>query len=146
MKETQHNLKSSNELNNIVNEFDKMPKDEQIQFAQMIVQKSFSGPLPPSEDFARYEQVTSGAGDRILKMAEEQAKHRQTLEMKMVQSQIHSTLIGQIMAFTICLIVLGAGIYFVLNGMNNKGFVAIFTPLALLVGAFLYGKNKNDGQ
>lgn len=76
MKETQLNSKSSNDLNNIENEFDKMPKEEQIEFVQMAMQKSFSGPLPPSDDFARYEQVTPGAGDRILKMAEDQAKHR----------------------------------------------------------------------
>ena len=52
MKETQLNSKSSNELNNIENEFDKMPKEEQIEFVQMAMQKSFSGPLPPSDDFA----------------------------------------------------------------------------------------------
>lgn len=144
MKETQLNSKTSNELNSIENEFDKMPKEEQIEFVQMAMQKSFSGPLPPSDDFARYEQVTPGAGDRILKMAEDQAKHRQSLEMKMLKSEVRSTLIGQIMAFIICIIVLGAGIYFVLKGMNNKGFVAIFTPLAFLIGSFLYNKNKND--
>lgn len=144
MKETQLNSKSSNELNNIENEFDKMPKEEQIEFVQMAMQKSFSGPLPPSDDFARYEQVTPGAGDRILKMTEDQAKHRQSLEMKMLKSEVRSTLIGQIMAFIICIIVLIAGIYFVLKGMNGKGFVAIFTPLGFLIGSFLYNKNKND--
>lgn len=122
----------------------KCQKKNKYNSFRWLCKKSFSGPLPPSEDFARYEQVTPGAGDRILKMAEDQAKHRQSLEMKMLKSEVRSTLIGQIMAFSICVIVLVAGIYFVLKGMNNKGFVAIFTPLAFLIGSFLYNKNKND--
>ncbi len=36
---------------------------------------SFSGPLPPPEVFAKYEQILSGSADRILKMAENQSTH-----------------------------------------------------------------------
>lgn len=35
---------------------------------------SYSGPLPPSSEFASYEKVLPGAADRILFMAEESAR------------------------------------------------------------------------
>lgn len=38
---------------------------------------SFSGPLPPSAEFERYNQVIPGAGDRILKMAEKEQQLRE---------------------------------------------------------------------
>lgn len=42
--------------------------------------ESYSGPLPRPDDFAQFERVHPGAADRILKMAEEQAAHRQKME------------------------------------------------------------------
>lgn len=37
---------------------------------------SFSGPLPPAESFARYEEVLPGAADRIMRMAEKEQDNR----------------------------------------------------------------------
>jgi uncharacterized membrane protein len=44
----------------------------------------FSGPLPHPEDLAKYEQVLPGAADRIIRMAEQQAAHRQNLERAVI--------------------------------------------------------------
>lgn len=46
------------------------------------------GPLPPPDVFAGYEQVCPGAAERILSMAEQQAKHRQDLEKDRVKKSI----------------------------------------------------------
>lgn len=40
---------------------------------------SFSGPIPPPAILHQYDAVIPGAAERILKMAEEQSKHRQEL-------------------------------------------------------------------
>ena len=41
---------------------------------------ALSGPLPPPEMLAQYEEILPGAAERILSMAERQAEHRQKLE------------------------------------------------------------------
>jgi uncharacterized membrane protein len=43
---------------------------------------SFSGPLPPPEVLQNYNQITPGAADRIISMAEKQSQHRQESEMR----------------------------------------------------------------
>ena len=51
--------------------------------AQLIrhLEQSFQGPLPSPEAFASYEQTVPGAGDRILRLAEEEATHRRSQEI-----------------------------------------------------------------
>jgi uncharacterized membrane protein len=48
----------------------------------------YSGPLPKPEDLAKYEQVLTGSADRIIRMAEQQATHRQNLERVIVESKL----------------------------------------------------------
>ena len=40
------------------------------------IQTTFSGPLPPPEDFAKYASILPNAADRILSMAENEQKIR----------------------------------------------------------------------
>lgn len=40
------------------------------------IERTFIGPLPPPEDFAKYEQVMPGTADRILAMAEKEQQIR----------------------------------------------------------------------
>jgi uncharacterized membrane protein len=49
-----------------------------VQHQQTIYQ----GPLPRPEDFEAYDRVLRGAADRILRMAEKQAAHRQDLDSR----------------------------------------------------------------
>lgn len=48
----------------------------------------FSGPLPHPEDLAKYEQILPGAADRLIRMAEQQAAHRQNLEKAVIFSNL----------------------------------------------------------
>ena len=46
----------------------------------------FSGPLPHPEHLREYENILPGSADRVIRMAEDQAKHRQSLEQTVVQT------------------------------------------------------------
>ena len=46
----------------------------------------FQGPLPPAAEFARYDEVTPGAGERILSMAEAEQRHRHELEERKLKA------------------------------------------------------------
>ncbi len=50
--------------------------------AQLIrhLEQRCQGPLPSPKAFASYEQTVSGAGDRILRLVEEEAQHRRSEE------------------------------------------------------------------
>ncbi len=88
-----------------------LPKEkrELLQTAFLAIEErsSFSGPLPPPEDFAKYEEVLPGATDRILKMAEEQSEHRMYCEKKMVECNTSQSSRGQLIGallVALCLI------------------------------------------
>ena len=42
----------------------------------IVVSRQFSGPIPPPETMAKYENIVLGAAERILKMAENEASTR----------------------------------------------------------------------
>jgi len=44
------------------------------------VTQQFSGPLPHPEILNRYDQIITGAAERILIMAEEDARHQRDIE------------------------------------------------------------------
>lgn len=46
------------------------------------------GPLPVSSELANYEKILPGTAERILKMAEEEQKHRHLVEIKEIEAQI----------------------------------------------------------
>ena len=62
---------------------------------------SSSDNASPPEAFQRYEEILPGAAERILKMAEKQAEHRQRLEEKIVNAEIRDARLGLIFGFLI---------------------------------------------
>src|SRR3989344_3906565 len=78
--------------------------------------QSFSGPLPPPEALARYEQVVRGAAERIIAMAEKQAMHRQDLEAKVIRSDISNSRLGLWFGLTIGVVGIVSGTFLAYNG------------------------------
>lgn len=50
------------------------------------------GPLPHPEIMKGYDMVVPGAAERILKMAETQSEHRQSIEKEVIQTQTRITM------------------------------------------------------
>ncbi|GHV14680.1 hypothetical protein AGMMS49938_11250 [Fibrobacterales bacterium] len=68
---------------------------------------TYVGPLPPANDFSKYEQTLPGAAHRILTLAEQEAEHRRKNENKLIDESISLGRKGQIFAFIIALVSLG---------------------------------------
>lgn len=114
---------------------------ESQQLAEAILQVArFSGPIPPPEILARYNEIISNGADRILVMAEQQQAHRHYLEKRVVECDIKRSDRGLIFGFIITLIFGGGGIYLVATGNNVNGLAIIFAPLVSLVGLFIYAQ------
>jgi uncharacterized membrane protein len=108
--------------------------------------QSFSGPLPPPEVLARYNEVVTNGAERILAMAERQSAHRESLESRVVDGNLAIQKSGSLRAFILALVVILGGIYLMATGKDAWGFAAIVTSLASLVSVFLIGKTQQKKE
>src|SRR5689334_8353069 len=59
------------------------------QESQLILtQVSYSGPLPPPDMLEAFERALPGAANRILTLTEVQARHRRSVETRLVTARI----------------------------------------------------------
>lgn len=92
---TENPLKNEN-IDNVLKDLPK-EKREVIYSAFYAIERSYSGPLPPPEDFAKYEQNLPGSMDRILKLTEKQVEHRIEIERSNVKLDGRGQIIGALL-------------------------------------------------
>jgi uncharacterized membrane protein len=107
----------------------------------------YRGPLPQPEDFAAYERVLPGAADRILRLAESQAMHRQGLEQQALTGDIRKSMMGTILAYITFAGAMCGAVYLLLNDKPIQSLVALVTALGVAFGPKIYAdfiQPKND--
>jgi uncharacterized membrane protein len=119
------------------------PSGPEPQTGELVMGR-WSGPLPPPAALEQFERASPGAADRILKMAEREEEHRQSLERTMTTSEVKARDRGQFLGFAIAAITLLGGIWLVYEGKDWPGLVAILTPLVGLVGLFVYTQSREQ--
>lgn len=120
------------------------PKDnsKRISTTELtVMERSFSGPLPPPETLSKYNEILPGAAERIVAMAEKQQMHRQNLEKKVVFGNAASQTRGNYLGFFVAMTAILGGLWLIYLGKEVTGLVAIITPIIGLVGVFVYGKH-----
>jgi len=80
-----------------------------------------SAPLPLPAELERYEHILPGAAERIFKVFENQSKHRQELEKKVVDSECLNSKLGIICALSIALVTIIGAIICVMSGHELGG-------------------------
>jgi uncharacterized membrane protein len=103
---------------------------------------SFSGPLPPPEVLQNYNQITPGAADRIITMAEKQSQHRQEIEIKVITSDIKNARLGLHYGLIIGLASVVGGVVCIISGYEIGGTILGGSGLSSLVGVFVYGSRQ----
>jgi len=78
------------------------------------------GPLPRPDDFEKYERVLPGAADRILKLAENQATHRQGLERRALTGDIVKSMMGTVLAYITFAGAMYGAVYLLLNDKQAR--------------------------
>ena len=123
-----------------------MPKKTKRQQTKAIaISRQFSGPIPPPEILGGYESIQTGAADRIIKMAEEQAHHRQKIEKTVIERETTNDMLGTILGFVLLSFLIALGGYLVVNGKDIYGLVSILSsPLALAWMTYSRKKSKKD--
>jgi len=103
-------------------------KGKQVHIQQQTIeQKIHHGPIPAPEDLAKYNQIIPSAAERILTMAESEVEHRQKQEVDTLDANILDRVsarkeikTGQILAFVLCLAVIGSGTFIAVNKKGVK--------------------------
>jgi len=111
----------------------------QVQQIQAQVHK---GPLPSPEVLFQYNEIVSGAAERILIMAESQANHGQNLELIVVKAGSRDSLLGLIFGLIIGLAGILGGVATIIAGKPEGGAALGITSLASLIGVFVYGSRQ----
>jgi uncharacterized membrane protein len=107
---------------------------------------TFSGPLPHPALLAKYNEVIPDGAERIMKMAERQSAHRESLEAQVVAGNIASQARGSIFAFILCLVAIIGWFALLFTGRNTVGLASIISSLAALASAFIYGKYQQSKE
>ena len=116
--------------------------EQHLEFSAVAAEQ-YAGPLPHPSHLKQFEEIRPGAADRIIKMAERQAAHRQELESRIILSNLKLEAKGQWFAFGITLAIVGGGFYVISQGYSIAGLVPMIGAIATLAGVFVYGKRKS---
>lgn len=119
---------------------------QEIESAKMQVAVSeyvHSGPIPDPMTLEGYNRICPGAADRIITMAENQAKHRQEMEKIVIKSRSSDSRAGILCGFVIALATIISGAYVILNGYVWSGTILGSAGLVGIVSAFIYGTRSN---
>ena len=114
----------------------------------------FSGPLPHPDVLKKFNEASPGAAEIIIKMAKDQAEHRQELEKRVISSDVKNSKLGLMFGFVISITGICAGVFIINVGQVVAGSVISGMTIVSLVGTFVYGsqgrrrereeKNKNN--
>lgn len=117
---------------------------------QRLLATSYQGPLPPPDLLAGYERACPGSADRIVKMAEEEAQHRRSIESAIVRAQENESKgefaearRGQICALLVVLVTVGAAVYLAAIGQATAASIMGVGGVSTIVVAFLADKSRN---
>ena len=119
----------------------------------MLVEASWTGPLPPPQALQQYDEILPGAADRIFRMAEERHRHQIEQEMAAIELEKDALLsvdkniaaehsrskLGLVFAFVIALAGIGTGAWLTAIGKAGFGVAFVLGPLVGLAAVFVFG-------
>lgn len=104
----------------------------------------YSGPIPPPDYLARYENMVPGSAKRFLEEPHLEAEHRRSLERKMVEAQIQLGKRGQMIACGLASACVIGSFTAIFSGHSILGLSTLFVSIAAFIGVFIYGKSHKS--
>lgn len=108
---------------------------------------SYSGPIPPASEFAKYEETLPGSGNRIISMAEVSLEHSINIESRSLSAETWLSALGQILGFLAFVGVVAAGVFLVQAGNVGSGVaIAVVGSLSALASQIIKGRSVLFGR
>lgn len=122
-----------------------MSKKSQDQNSRQVVaaKRHYSGPIPDPESLSKYEQIMPGAAERILSMAENEAKNRHKNENRLTLSYQITTILGIIFAFMSVILICGLVFYALKCGFGKEASAIAVGAIASVAGVFVFFKRSS---
>lgn len=154
LAESAEDVSTIDEKNEVSNdreiEIEDIPDKKVERAVAKVIQSEFSGPIPPPSIIKGYEEIMPGAAERIIAMAENQAKHRQDMEKIMVNAEARDSLLGVVFAFILGVGCLVASAIIVIcvpekTGAISSAMVGI-TGIASIIVGFIKGTRAGSSK
>jgi len=105
---------------------------------------SYSGPLPPPEILARFEELYPGSAKLIIDDFLSESVQRREAERKILPSLLFRQTLGAISASLLGIVGLGGGIWLSHEGRSLGGLSSVLGTLGTLLAIFLYQNRKSE--
>lgn len=111
----------------------------------------FSGPLPPPEILAKYEDVYPGAAKTIFQMAEKQSEHRRNMESENLRLAARDSSRGSTFGFIIAISGILSGLAIVYLNPSSAanaigGSIVSGGSLVAIIQTFVSGSRKKPSE
>jgi len=116
------------------------------QIQMMSKSLSYSGPLPPAEQFKVYEESNPGTGDKIIEYMNKEQAHRQLMEEKMVSASIEEAKTGQMLGYTVTIALIVSACLAIENEQPLLAAGFLGTSVLGLVKKFIDGRSQSSKQ
>lgn len=136
-KKESHIVLTKNELDILVQQIE-VGTIEKIEHSE-----EYSAPIPHPNHMKAYQDIDESFPDRILKMAESNLKHKQSIEKNLVVGEILMGILGWATPSVLAFYVLYHAIAFTKEGKSIEALISLIAVIATLTGA-VYMKNKVD--
>lgn len=112
--------------------------------AQRVESMSYSGPIPHPRLLKEFDDSIPNGADRIMKMAEQQSKHRMDLETRVVKANNRDSFLGVIFAGVVAIIIVIGSMLLIYSDKNIQGLGILLASAVAYIGVFLKSKSRDD--
>jgi uncharacterized membrane protein len=103
----------------------------------MFAASEYAGPIPPPAMLREFNEIVPNGAERIFKMAESQAQHRQSLESHVITSDARRAWGGLIAAFILTGLLISVGGYLIATNHDSAGATIITGTVVALATTFI---------
>lgn len=124
-----------------------VPKSKVTTETQVIAQsQTYQGPLPPAIQMEHYGQIDNSFPNRILVMAEDEAKHRREKESELIKRTFRADLVNNICGLIAIVLILIFCTYLAYLGNSEHAQWVAIALVASVAGIFVIRKYKTEKE
>ena len=107
---------------------------------------TWQSPLPPPEILRQYDTVQAGTAERIIRMIEGQALHRQQLEAQVIAADVQHAHLGLWLGCVVSVSALAAAVGCAALGHGVSAAIIGGADIVALAGVFIYGSHSRRSE
>ena len=113
---------------------------------EITAHASWSGPLPPPQMLAQFEDICLGAAKLIIDRFGKQSDHRMSLEKSVIENDIKQSKLGMWLGFIICTVTIITGGIVAFSGQGTAGATIATVAVVGLATVFVYGNKSRKEE